>query len=112
MTCSLLRLLCIAVVQPVLLLVVLGTIQMALSMKISEISAFIILFAGLVISTYKRNLVLFGNWGMPYRMFPAAKQGLDPKLCMVLLCGFIVVLFVAGYLLCNKRDILEERRDI
>ena len=35
--CSLLRLLCIAVVQPVLLLVLLGTIQMALSMKISEI---------------------------------------------------------------------------
>lgn len=110
--CSLLRLLCIAVVQPVLLLVLLGTIQMALSMKISEISAFIILFAGMVISTYKRNLVLFGNWGMPYRMFPAAKQGLDPKLCLVLLCGFIVILFVAGYLLCNKRDILEERRDI
>lgn len=110
--CSTLRLLCIAVVQPGLLLILLGIFQMALSMKISEISAFIVMFAALVISSYKRNILLFGNWGMPYRMFPAAQHGLDPKLCLILLCGSILVLLMAGWLLYEKRDILEDRRDI
>ena len=81
--CSLLRLLCIAVVQPVLLLVLLGTIQMALSMKISGISAFshpVCGYGGLQ-QRHKGKPCAFRKLGNAvWHVTQAAKQGLDPKL--------------------------------
>ncbi len=82
---------------------------MALSMKFSNIGTFIFLFTCLVISTYKRSWFLFGNWGMPYRMFPVAKNGLEPEWCLVLLMISIGIAFAVGGYLYNKKDILEER---
>ncbi|MCI7060756.1 MAG: hypothetical protein MR965_00940 [Lachnospiraceae bacterium] len=52
---------------------------------------------------------MFGNWGMPYRMFPVAAHGLEPKICLILLTAAIGVAAAAGYLIYNKRDILEEK---
>lgn len=107
--CGIRRLVCISFVQPILLLILFGCLQMALSMKFPAINTFILLFACLVISSYKRNWLLFGNWGMPYRMFPVAAHGLEPQICLILLTAAIGVAAAAGYLIYNKRDILEEK---
>jgi len=42
-------------------------------------------------------------------MFPVAAHGLEPKICLILLTAAIGVAAAAGYLIYNKRDILEEK---
>ena len=106
--CSMKRLLCIVFVLPALLSVFLGILQMVLSVCIKPIYSFMVLFALLVISTYKRSWLLLGNWGMPYRMIPVQKHGLDPKLCLLLLLCGIFISIAWGYLIFRKKDILEK----
>lgn len=107
--CSMKRLVCIVLVQPVMLSAFLGILQLVLCICMKPVYSFMVMFAMLVVSTYKRYWILIGNWGMPYRMYPVQKHGLDPKLCMVLLLCGILIGVLCGYLVFCKKDILEQQ---
>lgn len=107
--CSIKRLLCISVVQPVVLSVFLGLLQMVLYLLIESMHAFVILFVILVISTYHKSWLLIGNWGIPYRMYPIEKSGLDPVKCLLIIFFGILFCIFMGCLLFRKKDILENQ---
>lgn len=92
---------------PYLLMLVLGILQLLLSVRIPAIHAFLFLFGVLVLSTYRKSWLLLGNWAMPYRMKPISRSGLNPLICVLLLVSMAFVGAVAGYLLFRKKDIIE-----
>lgn len=95
----------IFLLQPFLLAVLLGILQMALSLIIHPLFAFCASFFLLIISTYWKSIFLCGNWGMPYRMSAVASGGLNSTVCLVLLCLSIVICICAGGLLFARKDI-------
>lgn len=107
-SCPMLHRVFINLVLPSLFMVFLGILQLLLSVKIPSIHAFVVLFVVLVVSTYKRNWLLIGNWAMPCRIYPIASGGLNPKLCALLCAGGILAGTAVGYLMFRKKDIFEK----
>lgn len=94
-------------VQPFLLAVLLGVLQMGLALLVHPMFAFCAVFSLTLVSTYCRSYFLCGNWGMPYRMSSIVSGGLDNRVCMALLLVTIGVCIVACGFLFTKKDIYE-----
>ena len=101
------KLVCIAMVQPFLLAVFSGLVQMVLSFILQPIFAFMIVFGMLVASTYQISYFLPGNWGMAWRMYGIVDSGLKPEICICLMAVGILLCMIVGYYIFRKRDILE-----
>ena len=106
LSCGFAQRISICLIQPICMLIMLGVIQMALSVYLSPYNSFLMLFALLVISSYKIHYVLFGNWGMPYRMIPIMKNGMNSKICIFLVLACTVLAGTAGYIRFRKKDLL------
>ena len=103
LACSMIRLFCISFVQPVLLAILLGMIYIVLNFIMKPTYSFIVIFSVLVISTYYKVWWLIGNWGMPYRMYPVQKSGLNPKMCLVFLILGLGLVFLVGHMLFKRK---------
>lgn len=105
LTLSALGRLLMLLLQPFLLALLLGVLQMGLALLVHPIFAFCAVFSLALISTYWESYFLCGNWGMPYRMSLVSPGGLGSSVCIVLLLLSVVVCMVAGGLLFAKKDI-------
>lgn len=106
-SCPLLHGIVINLILPWFFMILLGILQLVLSVKVSAVQSLILLFMVLVVSTYKRTWFLIGNWGMPYRIYPISESGLNYKICLLLCVVCIGIGMVAGYILFRKKDIFE-----
>ncbi|MCH5267824.1 MAG: hypothetical protein J1E62_05705 [Lachnospiraceae bacterium] len=91
--------------QPFFLAVLLGILQMVLSICLNALPAFCMTFTILIISAYWKSLLLCGNLGMSYRMSAVSDGGLNSTLCLLLLLLEIIFCTLAGAALFARKDI-------
>lgn len=96
---------CILFLQPFLLAVLLGILQMILSLYWNALPTFCMTLAVLIMSAYWESLFLCGNLGMPYRMSSVSDGGLSPMLCLVLLLLEILFCTLVGTAVFARKDI-------
>ncbi|RKI42618.1 hypothetical protein D7V86_19115 [bacterium D16-51] len=102
------QILCITIIQPFLLALFFGLLQMAIGLYIKPILSFVALLTILLASAYWQTWLLPGNWGMPNRTIPIFDNGFLPSVCIALLLSGILICIITGYFIFKKKDILEE----
>lgn len=104
--CSDIRLIIITLLQPILLSVLLGILQLVISLKGSPVLSFGIVFTIIMLSAYKQSWLLIGNIGMPYRIDKINEGGLDSNISLLVAFSGIFVCLMVGYYIFKKQDIL------
>ncbi len=98
------KLLCIGV--PALFMLMLGILQMFLSLMVGSMQSFMAMFGVMVASTYHSSVWLPGNWGILRRSSVIIKSGISLKCSVSLMCVMILLGLVGGYCLFRRKDIL------
>ena len=94
---------------PYIFAFLLGVLHLLFTNLIHPMHSLVILVCILIVSTYRKHWLLFGNMATPYRMLPVDKHGIKPLPSFAFLTAASAITIVVGYLLFKKRDIYEAK---
>ncbi len=105
--CPIQQIVCIAIIQPFLLALFFGLLQMALGLY--KVCALLCgTFYHIVGIPYWQTWFLPGNWEMPNRTVPIVDNSFLSSACIIILLADILTCIIIGYFIFKKKDILEE----